>query len=420
MSDTLTYPADGISQLIVETLAGDAILRAAPDAAVIQITFAAPVQNGEPAFIRAGDTVRFAHAAAMRVLAPEGLAVVVREALGDLRVQGLTGHVSLEAVHGDLRLATLAGQVLVAQADGDIRAEGVADLRILGRCGGDLRFIDGGLLSAEAVDGDLRLADAAGAQLGSLHGDLWAERLSGALVIQRSDGDARLSEIVGPVTVKVVAGDLRGQGLTGGLQAEQVQGDLVLSGPFAADSKYTLAGDGDIYLSLPGDADVRLVVQARGRLRSDVVLVPAADGTPTFSATLGQGTSHITATSRGDVRIKHEGGSGKAGRWERRTRRTEDAFADLSNLGDRIRQQVAASLASAGINVDTGELDWAGLRGRGSRFGPRATPPPPPERPKPPAPPKASTEEQLTILKMVEEGRITPEEADTLLRALGA
>jgi membrane peptidoglycan carboxypeptidase len=67
--------------------------------------------------------------------------------------------------------------------------------------------------------------------------------------------------------------------------------------------------------------------------------------------------------------------------------------------------------------METGEINV----GRGGR-GPRAPrPPAPPERPKPPSPPpSASAAEQMTILKMVEDGRITPEEADTLLKALGA
>ncbi|MBE2200741.1 MAG: hypothetical protein IAE79_19165, partial [Anaerolinea sp.] len=43
-----------------------------------------------------------------------------------------------------------------------------------------------------------------------------------------------------------------------------------------------------------------------------------------------------------------------------------------------------------------------------------------PRRPGPPPPPakKASTEEQLKILKMVEQGIISPEEANMLLEAL--
>jgi hypothetical protein len=83
-------------------------------------------------------------------------------------------------------------------------------------------------------------------------------------------------------------------------------------------------------------------------------------------------------------------------------------MADLRNLGERIRQQVQASLAAAGIAA------------------PDAKPPVRPERSRPPtaeraksAPPKvASAEEQMAILNMVQSGAISPEEAELLLRSL--
>lgn len=421
MNDILTYPVEGINQLIIETLASDAVMRGAPGATAIQITFVSPERTGGPEFIPEDQAVRFVHAIAERVLVPDGLAVIVQEALGDLRIQGLAGHVSMEAVRGDLRLEALAGQVVMAQADADIRAERVANLRILGRCRGDLRFLDGGQLFADEVDGDLRLNNVISAKLGRLLGDLWADKLSGALEVTQAQGDARLNDIGGPVTIGALSGDLRGLSLAGGLNASQVKGDASLSGPLIPPNEYIIVADGDIYLNLPADTDAQLSVLANGRIRSDVSLTPASDGAPVFSATLGQGAGRISVTSHGDLRIGREGGA-KAGRWEKRGRRSDDSFAELNNLGDRIRQQVAASLASAGINLETGETNLGWKRGRGGHGAtpfPPPTPPAPPERPKPPAPPRAAGEEQLTILKMVEEGRITPEEADKLLKALG-
>lgn len=377
MSDILTYPVEGFNQLVIETLARDATLRGAPGATTIQIIYVALTRSGEPEFIPEGQALRFAHAAAERVLVPEDLQVVAQEALGDLRVQGLTGHVSVEAVRGDLRLESLSGQMVLAQADADIRAERVAELRILGRCHGDLRFIEGGQLSAEGVDGDLRLSNVTSVRLGRLHGDLWAENLSGALEIGQCDGDARLNDIRGPIALKTLSGDLRGQGLAGGLNASQIQGDAIISGPFMPDGEYIVSAEGDIHLSLPADIDARLYVRASGRIRSDVSLTPASDGAPAFSAILGQGAGRITVTSRGDLRINRPGG-GKESRWEKRSRRGEDPFADIGNLGDRIRQQVAASLASAGINIETGEMNWSWERGRGGRAGRGPVPPTPP------------------------------------------
>jgi len=86
----------------------------------------------------------------------------------------------------------------------------------------------------------------------------------------------------------------------------------------------------------------------------------------------------------------------------------------------QISQRISGSgsiVHGAAGEMETGESK-AGRSGRGSR-GPR--PPVSPERPEPPLPPPSvSADEQMAILKMVEVGRITPEEADTLLKALGA
>jgi len=63
-----------------------------------------------------------------------------------------------------------------------------------------------------------------------------------------------------------------------------------------------------------------------------------------------------------------------------------------------------------------GPVTWGGRGRPRSPKGPRPPRPPGPERPRPPS---ATTEEQLAVLRMVEEGKITPGEADMLLKALG-
>jgi DUF4097 and DUF4098 domain-containing protein YvlB len=436
MSNYVTYPAEGITHLIIEEMARDAQVRGAADATAIQVIHA----GGEPEFIAEGEAVRLQGAAIGRVFVPAGLAVTVKRANGDLRAQDIAGDVSLEAVHGDLRLTGLAGIVRIAQADGDLRAEATADLRVLGACAGDLRCENGGAVSVEAVSGDLRLYNVGEVRANRVAGDLWAERLAGGLQVTRADGDARLSEIAGPVKLQALAGDLRASGLTGGLAAPHVSGDALLHGPFTADEGYALTAEGDVGLHLPADADLRLSIRAGGRVRSDPRLTPAADGTPTFAATLGRGTGRIVLDVAGDLRITQagvtQGPEFRAGRISPEGRARLD---DLSNLGERIRQQVAASLASAGIdgerirqqvaaslaaagiNVETGEFSLGRDHSRGPRVKPPRPPEPPrsPERPRPPSPPAPPMEEQMAILRMVEAGQITAEEAEKLLKALG-
>lgn len=439
MSETLTYSAEGVVQLVIETVAADALVRGLAGATDIEITCQ---RHGPdtPEFVPMGDGVRFTGGFAERLIVPDTLHIAAEAALGDLRVQQLAGEVSLGDVRGDLRLDQLSGPVLLRHAAADIRADDVAELHIEGGCSGDVRFA-GGDLVAETIAGDLRIVEAGNLRLNNVHGDLALERASGSVEIRQVSGDARLADVGGPVTLGGVFGDLRSSELVGGLLATQVNGDAFLEGPFAASAEYQVTANGDIQLALPANADLRLTVRAAGRIRSDVPLTPVANGTPTFTATVGEGASHLNLTSRGDLRITQAGASGKG--WQGQGGgfgvAEGDPFAELHNLGERIRQQVSASLAAAGINVETGEMNWGrGERGRGYR-GPRSVPPEPPVPPVPPArPPTASrpaaperprpetgesasatAAERLAILKMVQEGQITAEEADLLLRALG-
>lgn len=418
MSEKLTYPAAGITELLLEALAGDAVLTASPETEMIQVTVRADAAE-LPQLIAEGDKVHLIHGTATRVDLPPSIALTAREALGDLRVMGFEADLRLQTVHGDLRLGHTGARVAIEAAHADVRAEGVTSLHI-GDCEGDLRFSAGGDLEVERVGGDLRVAEAASVQAGRVSGDLWGEKLSGGLHLEGANGDVRLTDIGGQAVLGLVTGDLRAANVADGLSAGHIHGDAVIDGPFPGEEGYTVRTDGDAHIRLTGEDDVRLVVRAAGRIRASLPLTPTADGTPTYSATVRDGKVRVVVTSGGDLRIEITGEEEKHGGWDRRRTPGLDAFGDLTSLGDRIRQQVTASLAAAGINPDTGEINLG--RGRGARGAFRGfQPPTPPDRPKAPgAAGGVINDEQLTILKMLEEGRITPAEADALLRALDA
>jgi hypothetical protein len=408
MSDLSSFPAEGINHLIIDGMAQDATLEGRRGATAIEVACLPAAGTAGPIFDVEGETARLSGATAIRVIVPASAMVTVKKAWGELRVRGLEGDVNLESIQGSLRLANLAGVVRVAQVDADVRAQEVADLRLMGNCDGDLRFDDGEHLAAESVAGDVRIGNLGDARLGRLRGDLWVEKVRGALQVSRAEGDARLSEIGGPVTLRSLTGDLRAGALTGGLSVPQVNGDAVLQGPYGAPGPYSLSAEGDVVLHLPADADARLSVKAGGRIRSDAPLTPSADGSAIFTSTLGHGTAEISLSSGGDLRILQSGGRehGKA---------RAKAAPDMSDLGERIRQQVSASLASAGISMPPA-AGWGGSERPRPPKEPKPARPPAGQRPRGPG---ATTEEQVAVLKLVEEGKITPEEADALLKALG-
>jgi hypothetical protein len=402
----ISYPAEGIERLVIEEMAADAHLLGS-DVAEIEIQPLGDEPNAREALAFEDDVLYCRGVAVRRLNVPSGIPVTVEQARGDLRVSGLDADVSLEDVQGTLRLMDLKGRTRLGHVSADIRAAKIADLQIAQACEGDLRIDTGESLSGELVTGDVRLRDVGSVRLGRVRGDLWMEQVRGALQVKRVDGDVRLNDLEGPVALQEILGDLRAAGLPGGLSAARVSGDVILNGPFTAEDGYELSADGDTSISLPAEADVRLVLRAGGRIRSDVTLTPTADGSPTYTAVLGRGSTRVNLTTGGDMRVAQAGARPGAGA---QPRAQFDDIADLRNLGERIRQQVQASLAAAGIAPRDGEV------------------PARRERPRPPVGDRArsataegvSAEEQMAILRMVETGAISPEEADILLKALEA
>jgi hypothetical protein len=412
VSDLSTFPATGINHLIIECMARDAMLEGRPGATAIEVVCPSTASGTGLDFSPEGETARLSGVAPIQVVVSASMTVTVKSARGDLRVQRFDGDVNLESVRGSLRLSDLSGVVRVAQVDADLRAQGVADLRVMGNCNGDLRFDKGEHLAAESVAGDARIHDLGDAQLGRLRGDLWAEEVRGALQVVGAEGDVRVAHIDGLVTLRAVTGDLRAVALTGGLSAPQISGDAVLQGPYRGDEPYSLEAEGDVVLHLPADADVRVAVKAGGRIRSEAPLVPATDGSASFTSTLGRGSARINLVSGGDLRIH----SRVQGGGREHSRAQFEASPDASHLGERIREQVSNSLAAAGIPVAAGLLTWGGRERPRPPKEPKSSRSPGPERPRPAS---ATTKEQLAVLTMVEQGKITPGEADMLLKALG-
>ena len=110
MSNSISFPGEGITQLIVEELARDAVVRGVTDATAIQVSYEPFARDTAPAFVQEGAAVRFARSAAYRIHLPDGVGLVAARTGGDLRVQGVTGDIDLGTVRGDLRLDSLAGR----------------------------------------------------------------------------------------------------------------------------------------------------------------------------------------------------------------------------------------------------------------------------------------------------------------------
>jgi len=165
---------------------------------------------------REGETFTLSLQARCTILCPEGTTVTVERTEGNLTLRRLEGPLALRQVRGDLVLKQV------------------------------------GPTTADEVQGDLH-----------------ARRVQGNLTLGQVFGDVVLKQVEGPLTARQIAGDLVVRDLEGGADVEQVEGDLLLHTPLTAGKAYRFQVDGDALLRLDEESNVQVTVQAGGDIIED-------------------------------------------------------------------------------------------------------------------------------------------------------
>lgn len=353
----------------------------------------------------------------LRLRLPAGSTLRLEDIKGDLTVRQVQGSVSIQKVGGDASLSKV-GDVKLSNVHGDLVAKHMT-----------------GSLSVEAVGGDAVINYVTGdVNMGSIGGDLAGRYLSKSATILEVSGDVDLKMVAGDVRVEKSSRDVNLAQIGGEVAVLQSAGDIRLSGSLSSGNHELTAG-GDIVLRWPPDAPLNLVATASSvtnRMRFDSES-EKEDGT--LVGTIGEGNTNVMLNASGRIILKEA----EASAWAWDDPGMKDLDQELEGLGERITAQVEEHMAklAAEMEMRFGDLgtqvsdkivrkaEKAAERAaakaeraqkRAGRYGGFAPPPPPSI----PAPPKkqASTEEQMKILRMVESGAITPEDANMLLEAL--
>ena len=325
---------------------------------------------------RQGETLALTIPADATLICPPQTTLTVEHVMGNLHVDGVTGPVAMGTVRGNVTLAEV-GPVALGEGLGNLSARGVA-------------------------------------------GDMAADDLK---------GNARVRDVEGGVRLAQVAGNLIAEELQGGLEADSVRGNARLGPAFAPGATYRVRASGNLTLVLPAEANVRLTLRAAGRIRSDLLGLDLQTVDGETTGTLGAGGALVEADARGNVMLRPlEPGE------------TFGIDASLDDLGARIEWQVNDAMAELATRLESSLGRWdpepmrrkiqdateqarrkaeqaaerARMRAeRAERRWQRASG----ERPRP-QPQPASDEERLRVLRMVEQGQLTPEQASDLLAAL--
>jgi len=301
------------------------------------------------------------------------------------------------------------------------------------KAGGDA-FVRGikGKLEIQKVGGDLSVEGAVDVEIGQVGGDCLVYQVNGRLAGQRFGGDCSGLQVSGPLSFEHIGGDADFEVVSGAVTL-RAGGDITLQ-VTELNAPVSLRAGGDIRLHLPMDASATLDLESGG----DDIEIHVGDKDEevekwAYGATLGSGGIPVTVDAGGDVLVTDEV-------WDKDN--LEDRVDDLENHWKELEEERQEPRSPSRHWPDIEAITRRATR-HGERAARRAEervhaamhrmgnfPPIPPIQtmppmgpftpkvnPEPPRP-KVSSEERMLILQMLQEKKISVEEAEKLLRAL--
>ncbi|MBN1580978.1 MAG: hypothetical protein JXA89_09775 [Anaerolineae bacterium] len=383
---------------------------------------------------------------ALAVSVPCEMHVHIGQVRGDLVASNLESELSVEEAYGDCDLRSSSAKISIGSVRGSLDVEETANT-----------------LTVKEARSDVRLTNTVGfAELGQVGGDFRARDVGGGLKLGTIQGDARVRDARGVVTIEEAVGDFRGTDLRAGMNVH-VRGDLTLKTVLAPDTDYLGSADGDISAHVPADSSARFTLKAKGGISTRLLRVEEMES-GCVEGQMGDGEARVVLESDGHLALKPIGG------WDGEFGEFGANFGEFgTHFGESIAAQVEAQIAEqlqgmhfddlARVEMEKAmaklERDMAKIQhrageharqaeelarqahekarrvqekarraaGRAARrqaekrgrqfhiqmsadhLGQRARP-------------KVSQEEQLSILRMLQEGKISAEEAEMLLKAL--
>lgn len=342
--------------------------------------------------------------------------------------------------------------------------------------GGDLEVARGGAISVKKVGGDLQIHQMSdNCSVGTVGGDFEGTSFEKNLLVTNVSGDCSINEVKGEMEIKNVGGDCYLHAIKDGATLQNVGGDCqidgvvkglinsVIGGDFASPS---LTGDisiiagGDISARVPGVEVQKVFLKAGGDISIYFIEKPSAkfelhsspegtvldfeDGKQELSPAknefvLGEGKGTFKLAAGGEIRLSQQPWTKKTssgtfhhfdGAFEtimeklRQRIDLDERIAEKAKLlseratqradehADEITRKVEKKVARA-LN----RLDEKLSRDRTDRDIPRK-PFTESQTPKEPRQEPVSDEEKTIILKMLQEKKISPEEAEKLFEAL--
>ena len=374
--------------------------------------------------------------APLAIHVPRGTVVSASQVSGDLLLSDLDRAAEIGTVHGDASVHWGQAAVSFQEVHGDLAVEGV-----------------NGPLSVGQTHGDVHLSHVGAASLARVHGDVSARIVAGDLGIGAVSGDVRVRDVAGALTIEEGLGDFRGQDLPGGMNVHTIKGDLSLKTVLTPGLDYRAQANGDVRARFPEGTSARFELQARGDISVKGFQIEEQEpGRVVARAGEGEGEARVTLSASGDlsakVRSDQEDMSpglemmdglaeqieaqvavhlGKIDVDQLATREIEKAMRQAEHEIEKAHRQAEKASRRAERNAQRAQERAQRKAQKFQAKSERRWGPPSDVGPGKRGPRSSraahkgpSQEDQIAVLKMLQENKISVEEAETLLKAMGA
>lgn len=311
-----------------------------------------------------------------------------------------------------------------------------------------MQDIEGDLV-VQKIGGDLAVRRLRNVRIEKVGGGCLVEGIGDALAIHKIGGDLTLREAAGAVAINSVGGDCDIQAMGNGPAACRAGGDLRLYITETLSEPVSVAASGDMWLYLPSNLSASFRLDSGGEIKELNLSGQSQEiERRHYEFTVGEGGPVVEARAGGDIRISDE--TAEPGSITAELDRRENAWKDArehqgipswsggfgfdrtSAWADMISRRAQEASRRAEQRAQSAmrrteeqiraaaerELHQPGRDPRGVEFGRRwGGPPTPPTPPQPPSEPVTESE-RMMVLKMLQEGKLTIEQADQLLAAL--
>lgn len=396
---------------------------------------------------------------------------------GDLRIKGQDSNEVIAKSDNpeDVTLEARDDQVIIRSSGDCVTRVPRMAFVLVQSVSGDavIKGLDGEL-TIQSVDGSLELRNVAETRISRVSGDLSVKNVDGNLNIEKVDGDLNARSVQGDFTCST-SGNLNLSSVGGSAKAS-ADGNISLRLDPSPGHQYEFSSDGNVFCRISGDASVEISVPKASQIRADLPGIHASAPVQSpYALTLGEGDARLILSADGNVVLDTHAPDWDMEDFDIDLGKETEGIADAvsQQINDQVESQVRmiednlnANLASLSMRLSAAKLteeqarrieeraretsERAAARAqekmrraqekmeqkmaamqrkmemknrereRASRHAQRSwgfnvpTPPTPPTSPGE----AVSEDERLMILRMLEEKKITMEEADQLLSAL--